>query len=459
MIFTALLACVCVQVTPARASDDGAGDPSALSGSAGGHLIFGQISNDVFMSIYLFASFEYDRLSVGLQAPIRLRLADEAPHEGVWRAEDWDEVSDYFRVIRYAQWDTPDALFYARLGEFAGASIGHSTIVNNYLNVIDLDHFQLGLDSEFNLLYGGAQLMLDNLADPSIVGGRLYARPLSFRDPDGYGSNWTVGTSFFADIHAPNLSKIDASGRPRIDDSNNLLFDTQAVYLYGLDTELLVYEGDVVAVMPYMDFNFLFTEESGFGYHLGILTEFVFPVLERFTLKAEYQYLGSHYIPQYIDPLYELQRQIYPSPIAYQQSATPPTKQQIAADRRDTGRNGWFVQLGFDFVGLVELGGFYQDYEGDDNANALVQLKLPAFERFQFGVVYTKSGFDSGAEFFDLDGALFQVFAQAKVWWAITALGYYNRTWRVINNPDDPNNGRYSNVDDWGIGAGVVLDF
>jgi flavin reductase (DIM6/NTAB) family NADH-FMN oxidoreductase RutF len=77
------------------------------------------------------------RLQFGLHTPVRLRISDRAPEQsGVLRDEDWDELGDYLRFVRFVSYGRPSKPVYARLGELGSLVLGHGTIVNGYYNVV-----------------------------------------------------------------------------------------------------------------------------------------------------------------------------------------------------------------------------------------------------------------------------------------------------------------------------------
>ncbi|MEL6180918.1 MAG: hypothetical protein AAFS10_18300, partial [Myxococcota bacterium] len=136
-------------------------------GYVGLELGIGQIDEDIFFATTATAAFEFEvakaacrgwfpelgseppdacrsPLRLALQLPLRLRLADREPEDNdLIRAEDWDEVAEFMRVVRLAEYGVPDDPLYVRAGELSGATLGHGTIMNRYYNVIDVDHYQL----------------------------------------------------------------------------------------------------------------------------------------------------------------------------------------------------------------------------------------------------------------------------------------------------------------------------
>jgi len=113
-----------------------------------------------------------------LSAPVRLRVIDAQPADaGVLREEDWDEPSDYARIVRHVEYGNPNGPLHARLGELGPLVIGHGSIMNSYFNVVTPDVYEAGLHLNANTRYGGLQLMLDDVLQPTVFGIRGYVRP------------------------------------------------------------------------------------------------------------------------------------------------------------------------------------------------------------------------------------------------------------------------------------------
>lgn len=444
---------------PAADAGAGAGE-GGFAATLGADVTFGQLAEDWFLNVLLRFEFSISKLKVGIQGPLRLRVIDEDPqNDSVIREEDWDEVSDYFKIIRFVQWSEPDDVFYARVGEFSGATLGHGTLMRNYLNVIDIDHFQLGIDTKVNTVWGGGEFVLDNIAGPNVVGLRGFVRPWAFVDPESFFTGWSVGTTYLGDFAAPHAIHVDeATGQPRVDDDNNLRYSTAVTSLWGIDTDFTVLDESWVQITPYTDFNVLAGDRTGVGYHLGVDVIFLLPANSGVDVKLEYRYLGAHYSPQYVDSLYEVQRLVYPSPAAYGPDVVPPTKRQAIA-AADEGAHGYVGELGASILGLARIVGSLSGSQRPRDNNLTLQALLPTFEWLQLGAIYTKSGFNGFVDAFDLDGAFFQAYARFQTPWFVSVIAQFSRRWQLVTADGDPDYGTYQTVDEWGVGFGFSFGF
>src|SRR5438477_8634544 len=112
------------------------------------------------------------------------------------------------------------------------------------------------------------------------------------------------------------------------------------------------------------------------------------------------------YIPEYFDQTYDLGRVQYVGtcPAGFTGGACPKfvaaqTAHAAAADPGSIDRKGYYGELAFSFAGWVQIGGLYQDYEGDPNGASLgLFATLPKLELIKIAAYYLrknmKSGFD-----------------------------------------------------------------
>ncbi|MFU8806713.1 MAG: hypothetical protein ACNA8W_23090, partial [Bradymonadaceae bacterium] len=300
----------------------GAEVPSTNQGAVSAEMGFGRIEEDNFVNLDLRLTYGLPvpavgcfagedcltRLRFGIQAPLRFRVIDREPHQDSFlRKEDWTEFSDYLRVIRFVEYGYPHEAFYGRVGELGPAVLGHGTIINNYYNVITTDHYQLGVQANVNTIYGGVETMLNNVARPTVFGLRTYVRPMSFIDKESFWTRFAVGTSLVGDVSAPTRLQRDEAGAIAVSPNFRPLVDeSQWTTIAGLDFELNLVTTKRLQITPYQDFNYHFG--LGGGTHTGVLTNFwPIEVLGLFS-RLEYRFLGENYLPDYIGPLYEVDR-------------------------------------------------------------------------------------------------------------------------------------------------------
>lgn len=338
----------------------------------------GQIFHDLFTEVTITGFVEWKKLSASLRVPLRFRLKDYGPAspKGTIRPEDWDEISDYLRVIPYIAWGTPNDAIFARLGEITDYTLGHGTLISGYFNSLDIDHYQAGLVGHFFFKYGGAEVMLDNVVDPSIFGVRAHVRPLSFFFNNAL-KQFSIGVSFVADFRAPLRIREGSDGRPDVSKTNTLQADLRTVSLWGFDLDWPILLGRVT-LTPYADVNFL--EGLGTGVHTGLTVSA--PINRHFTIaaRAEYRYQSARYMAEYVNPLYEIER------FALNGS----TKQELLRSGSKGGRHGALLSLTMKATKWVRFSTALDFAQGPQGTNLLMRLDLPGWDRAQLSALWVK---------------------------------------------------------------------
>lgn len=451
-------------------------DPDSIKGAVGapkdqtkgmlsGDLNFGQIDEDWYTTVNLGFSMDLGKIGFGLQVPLRLRIYDADPQDpsgDVVREEDWDEWTDYLKIIRFFRFGHKGDFIYVVVGDLPGATIGHGTIVNRYYNNIDLDHYKMGLVADLNTDYGGVETLLNNGFVTNLFAIRGYLRPWSFVDPESYLNNFAVGFSVASDVSAPyTLGFVDHEKEydlPPVD-----VEETATVM--GGDIEFKVLDTSFLTLTPYMDLNGI-PASGGVGYHAGVLGVFhIGGISMDLQARLEYRYFTGDYIPAYFNSYYEIQKFAYPYWDDAGRVELRDTKRRVLELLPDRGLNGYYAELVFNFLGLFTIGASYDDYDGLYNSNLRMYLDVPALEVFQFGAYYYKHNFEGSDQAFEFDDkSLFLIEARYQITSFLYVVGQYWRIWQLDNDPgteQEPNDkyGTYVPVDDWSIGLGVSYTF
>ena len=364
------------------------------------------------------------------------------------RDEDWDEISDYLRFVRFVEYGNPDQSVYARLGEIGPFVLGHGTIVNGYYNVVTPDHYKLGMRASTETVYGGASMLIDHLAAPSLLGGRAYVRPWSWFDRNAWMTRLALGASLVADLKAPfRLARYDdrqpvvgPQRRPR-------LRARRPTVIGGLDMELNVLDREVASLTPYADINHHFG--FGTGWHAGLSSEFRLADEVRLSNRLEFRWAGSGYLPDYIGPLYEIHRYQFPG----WGQLLPAPKLQVVASRTRERTLGGYGEITGTFFERVTLSGGYANYQGPANGSLRMRLQLTPIERLQLGMFYVKQHLESWSEIVDRRGTFLIGEGRVGVAGPVYLKGAYGLLWHLRDN------GSYAPVRRWNLGIGTSIGF
>ena len=472
VLVTVLLATTCAYAQDEKSGlappKEGGDDKWGFSGLVDARLGVGMIDEDLFLNINVGTALQFGKLGFGIQAPLRLRVWDRDPeNKGVFRKEDWDEVSDWTRVVRFVSWGKPSDWLYARLGVLEGTTLGHATIVDRYYNVIDSDHYQTGVQVNLDLMEFdipvGIQTFMDNLMDPEIWALRAYVRPFGFvKDLPKVLNGFVVGTTIAVDFFAPLDPKLDVNGRNRvIDDTGNMEVSTSNAFVWGLDIGWEFQPTDWVAITPYMDVNVI-GATAGAGMHLGVLTTFDIMQVVTLGMRVEYRAFDAAYAPSYFNSFYEVERLDF---LAGQTKLLYLLNRDAAGDG-DT-LHGWHAALDLTILKAVTISGILEDYQGPNNGNLMLRLQLPYIAGVKLAAYYAKRNFDGFEDAFDLDRGLLVAEAKYKFWGPMFAYARYSREWRLNKDKDEGEKakldgskyGTYETINDWDAGVGVEFNF
>lgn len=449
--------------------DTDGGDSARVSGNVGARVGAARLDEDWFLAITptlhlvidevtitnespLFDSPQSHPLRLQLEAPMMVRLRDNAPRdgEGRFRRELWDEPSEYGRIVRWIEYATPYDGIYFRGGELSDVRIGHRTIVDAYDNAMDTNHFQWGLHHALNTIYGGAEAFVDDVTNPDVMALRLYARPWAFVDPSSPARRFALGMTLAGDQAAPLQLEERPDGRGFVADERGRVqvVDAMPTGILGWDAEYQLVTLERVSVTPYTDTNTHFGR--GTGWHLGSFFGFKLTDTIVLDMRAEYRVMGGSYLPAYLGRIYEVERLTYLPVSGFD---LPAPKLRFTGETELGLRNGYYAELGFNFANLVYVAGGWEDQTGANNNSAWAQLRVPALSVVQFGAYYVNTRFEGAAGLFDLENALAVAEVRVSPVPFLYVDGQLRRRWELDGS------GNYAPVNDWAFGAGVSFGF
>jgi hypothetical protein len=451
---------LCFFAVTARAQIQGGVPPVEESSSdkmaAEALLGFGLLGEDYFLMLAPGASFQFGKFGFGVHVPLRIRVVDNHPEDSTWyRKEDWDEVSDWTRLLRYFQYGLPEDPLYVRAGELSGSSVGHGTLVHRYYNTLELDHYHTGLATKVNLEKGGGEFLTNEVLAWNLVALRGYVAPfaLLMDEPGWFLKRIRFGASFAADFQAPLTIRENDQGLSRLGSADQLQFDAGTAWLWGVDVELAIVSTSTASVVPYMDLNGF--RGQGIGWHLGILNGFRAAGSE-FEFRLEYRLLGAGYAPSYFNTLYDLERFQYRA-LSAGTEVVP--KYRFYRDAELAMRSGVYGELYANILGLVGVGGSYEDYQGPQNSSITLRADLPAIAGVKVAGYYARRNFEGLGQLFSLDDAFAVLEARVTIASPLFLYGIYSVYWRLVADETSSRHGEYETTDNFQFGAGVAFSF
>ena len=315
----------------------GKSDPSSLTGGLGLTWIDGQ----AYYLISFAPELAFGKFGVGLDLNLHISSTDHKI-----RKEDFDQTYDYVRLIRYLRWGHKGDDVYARFGVLDYAQLGHGSIMYLYNNSPSYDDRRLG--TEFDLSFGkyGLETVYSDFAREGVFGVRGYARPLQYTTLGSMPvlGAMEIGATWAGDMRqdSKDTSFTIVSGKPQA-------LNDGTMNVVGADIGFPLLRIPTISSTLYFDYAKILS--FGSGEALGLQTNFsLLGNFEVFT-KFERRWTGDHFIANYFDTFYELDR--------YQLSGTTfSSKAQLLNSLVSQGP-GYFGDLTISLLGKLQVRGMY----------------------------------------------------------------------------------------------------
>lgn len=375
----------------------------------------------------------WEKFALSLMVPLNFKLYD-AQHgtKNMWeiRRRDWDEPSDYSRIVRFIKYGRKDDRLYLNITTLSSSTLGHGTVMRRYIPNVDLNHKSMGIQFDVNHDYIGFQSTASNIFGPPVFGIMPFVRPFAPFSGNLLASSLSIGLTFVADSDAPiTLKRINLpnylfsfpNGKPYVDSSNRLKYDSTFLYIWGIDAHIKVVRTKHVDIKPYIDWSTM--KDGGWGFTGGLLWRFSFGenIKNFFTIRTDYRAFRPDYEPTYFNTFYEFQKYQYfmPSFSDYDyRKGYYPTKLEEVLSRTGEIRNGYYLELNYElskyfaFGTSIEnaTGNIYSTIAKDGSQNPIktgngnflfyVSLPLPYFLSAHF--TYHKIAYTDIANILDL---------------------------------------------------------
>ncbi len=424
-----------------------------------GSLSAGQIGEDAFLTVLLGVALEDETLSLALAAPLRFRVQDREPKRpGALRPEDWDEVSDFLRIVQRLRYTAPNGVLSVQLGQAQGASLGNGTLVDRYYSAVEVDHYQASFAAAVEIAGLRTDLLLDNVVDPSLVALRWGVLPLVMARSRPRLQGLEVGLTALVDGAAPAYYRCEPTGRPRVT-SDREIDATNAPFLaYGLDFGWAFAAAPNWDVRPYSDVNGL--ADFAVGWHLGLVVRWQFAEKSALALRGEYRLGSPRYSAAYVNPLYELERMAFPrtrrGAAACEDGPSGP-KQQALRDVQGPLVHGALFEAQLLLFNRLHVELAFEEGNASHDAALRVGAALPNLYGVGLHALWVKRAAADAAELFSLDRSLIVLHGRYTFFDVGFVFAEWAHEWRVSS--DGAAAGGYEGIDDWRAGAGVDLRF
>ncbi|MBL6975685.1 MAG: hypothetical protein ISR64_08145, partial [Deltaproteobacteria bacterium] len=163
-----------------------------------------------------YSTMLWDRpFSATFAIPFRLQLLDSRSdrrwaNAGRPRGKDWDEVSEYFQVIRNITWGGKEKHFYLDINQFRPTTIGHGAIIKRYNQNLNFNTRRVSFEFDAFSDYGGGEIYMNDITNPNLLGALVFVKPLSTIDLNNYMlRSFSLGFTIAGDVDAPLRNHLD----------------------------------------------------------------------------------------------------------------------------------------------------------------------------------------------------------------------------------------------------------
>lgn len=293
-------------------------DTEESDGNFTGGFTYTQIGDEAFVGMVLSPEFKLGKVGVGLNVPILYGLDSKSI-----RTEIFEDGAGVVRLIRYLRYGVQKKdPVYLKVGELAGTMIGFGGLINNYTNSTSYEKRKVGLHYDFNVkgLVGVEGLYSD--FDPTsfnLLAVRPYLRPFS-QTPIPILRTFEIGAVVIKDK--------DQTSRPTSDStSTSFAFTSAGVGAVGFDMGVTLLRVPFIQIDLFTTYSKLNITQSdtlnqsvmdvsgdaalpkGSGFSTGINFRMHF-IADVFSTDIRIERLSyqEHYLPQFFDASYELNK-------------------------------------------------------------------------------------------------------------------------------------------------------
>ncbi len=442
------------------------------------------LGKDVFLGVDPGFAYYPGEWSLALHVPLNLLLLRSGTTEfgGLKvRRQDWDEVSDFGRVIRFLSYGRREQTpLYLSITSMRPHSLGHGMLMLNYQPNIDIDRSMTSGLIEVNSRYAGAQLRVSDVTfQTQVVGALAFVKPLGFLDGDIL-SSLSLGVEYAGDWQAPRCVRTGENGGcvvggptaalpeghqagpdPLTGESRDRTFirtdpdlgrpyvEETSVHAVGFSGEMRVMKDDRSDVKLYGTFHqFL---DHGNGIAAGLFGRFTTGErdVHAFRARAEYRTFESDFAPNYFDTLYEVTK--YQFARAQPTAQTTPTKYQAVFGDPDNGyaiadqgrRHGFRLEGSWAWFHdsrsnkQLALGFGLSESSAEDDTDFYLHAEVPIFRYLQVFGTLLRINADGIGDLFsgDLENLVVLSGVRLQILPILFINAHYSRAFQIIRGP------------------------
>lgn len=314
---------------------------------------------------------------------------------GRLRHQDWDEASDFAKIIRYMVIGGQEQPFYLNVSRLYDQTFGHGTVVRQYNPNIDYNTARVGVTVDFNRQAIGIQAMANDLVRPDVLGLMMFLRPFRPTSESAFWRSVSLGVSWVHGVNVPRSVRYEQGlytrsfdePIPSVDSELNPVGGAyEQLKIVGVDLEAKVVRTQNADGKLYLDYQKMVG--FGGGITMGSLWRLSFgrPAWQALRIRAELHSFDPDYLPSFFDTFHDIFQYQY-LPVGYQGSnglTYHPTKLGfLDANRKGRRRVGGYLELQHSFLDVMTLGATWRTWApyGQPKDPGFVAPEFPDFGR------------------------------------------------------------------------------
>ncbi len=344
-----------------------------MSGSYGATMI----GDTMWYEMSLRPELVFGKFGIGLN--IRILYND---NEGI-RNEDWNTARKLWQIVDYVRWAHKGDPVYVRLGSLYSATLGHGLIMRYYNNRLDDYNRKIGAQFDVNQTVWGYETFANDIVKPIVLGARAYYRPF----PDRFILNRIAFGATYVTDRNPGDEKV--SSLVGSVTKNRSISAT----VYGVDVELPLIDNSAMRMILYDDIAKLHPQDQDYrdkfsndnedwGNAVGLSNYFM-----GISLSIESRTFRKYFMAPYFDVFYEVERE----------------NKLTQINNRTERLNGWYAEAAYNFFGLLDLKGSYEDYKNSLPRVHAEVTTAKIMERYYAKGMYDKKDMSGNNDFFELN--------------------------------------------------------
>lgn len=435
------------------------------------------LGRDIYLGVDPGFAYYPGDWAFSLHVPLNLLLVDTKTREFggfAIREQDWDELSDFARIIRFVTFGRRESPIYFTISSLRPQTLGHGQLILDYQQNIDVDRSMTGVAFDAYNGWVGTQLKVNDVTfDNRLFGALGFVKPLAFVDDDLLRS-LSLGVEYSGDLKAPRCIQVSSNDRRCVPGSGNRagpdpqtganrddtfvrsdpdlgrpVIDETDLHAIGFSGEMRYFKSARADAKGYLTWHqFL---GHGDGLALGTIARITAGQtdIHAFRLRLEYRTFAADFLPGYFDTLYEVQKYQYVQSGSSHQ-ATPTKYQAIFGDQENgytladpDRRHGFRLETSWAFFGksrsnkLISFGLGLEDSTGPSDTKFYAHVEVPFLRAVQlFGTFMRQNGDGIGDIFTGpIDNVVVLSGLRLQVLPILFVNAHYSRSFQIIRGP------------------------